>query len=75
MTQLMQRSLWWNIKFFLRRTWRLTQARFRLNLDVVCEESEYLGYIDYHDYPDDVYGLPIHFSIMECKRCGKRFTI
>lgn len=70
-----ERGIRWEVRYLLHRTWRVLRARFRTDLDIVCEESEYLGEIDYHDYTDDVYGLPCHFSLMQCKRCGKRFTI
>ncbi len=57
-----------------RRWYRWFLARFRLNLDVVCEQSEDLGpHEDYHDYPDDVYGYPDHMVLLTCKRCGKEF--
>ena len=57
------------------RFWRWVQARFRLDLAVVCEESQGLGLVDYHDYPDSTVGEPWHFHIHTCKRCGKHFTI
>lgn len=56
-----------------RRIWRRIQARFRLDLKVVCEESK--GSRDYHDYPDDEHGQPWHFVTLKCKRCGKEFYI
>lgn len=59
-----------------RRWYRWFLARFRLNLQVVCEESVGLGpHEDYHDYGDDVLGTPDHFVEMTCKRCGKHFYI
>ncbi len=57
----------------IHRCWRRFLARFRLDLRAVCEEST--GDRDYHDYPDDVVGLPCHFVEMTCKWCGKRFYI
>jgi hypothetical protein len=55
------------------KLWRRFLARFRLNLKAVCEES--IGGRDYHDYPDDEYGEPLHFTTLCCKRCGKEFSI
>jgi hypothetical protein len=40
----------------------------------VCEYSRERGLVDYHDYPDDIDGVPCHMVELECKRCGKRFT-
>lgn len=61
---------------YFRRAWRWFLARFRLNLQVVCEESWELGpHDDYHDYYDDVHGEPAHFVLLTCKRCGKQFYI
>ncbi len=60
----------------MKRLWRWFLARFRLNLKVVCKESEGLDeHMDYHDYPDDELGTPDHMVLMTCKRCGKRFYI
>ncbi len=50
-------------------------ARFRLSDAAVCEQSARLGTIDYHDYPDSIEGQPWHFTLLTCKRCGKKFTI
>lgn len=50
-------------------------AFFRLNEDAVCYMSRTLGYNDYHDYPDDIWGDPCHMCLMVCKRCKKRFMI
>lgn len=59
-----------------RRLYRWFLARFRLNLRVVCEESVGRGpHEDFHDYPDDEIGDPMHFAEMRCKRCGKVFYI
>ncbi len=59
-----------------RDLWRWIQARFRLDMDVVCEMSKGRGPCeDFHDYPDDVNGQPIHWHEMTCKRCGKNFFI
>jgi hypothetical protein len=59
----------------MRRLKRWILARFRLDLDVVCEESRGLGLVDYHDYPDSTAGEPWHFYTHTCRRCGKEFTI
>lgn len=60
----------------LRTFYRWFLARFRLNLQVVCEESAGKGpHEDYHDYPDDVHGQPWHFVPLKCVRCGKEFFI
>lgn len=55
--------------------WRWFLARFRLSDAAVCQMSEGLGLVDYHDYPDDVLGTPAHFVELECKRSGKRFMM
>lgn len=54
---------------------RWFKARFRIDLDLVCELSKGMDLVDYHDYPDDVFGQPSHFVELTCKRCGKRFRI
>jgi hypothetical protein len=60
----------------IQRLWRRFQARFRINLRVVCEESRGRGlHDDYHDYPDDIHGQPMHFAALTCKRCRKEFFI
>lgn len=59
----------------LRRLWRWFQARFRLDLDLVCELSKGMDRHDYHDYPDTEHGQPDHFVPLVCKRCGKEFWI
>jgi hypothetical protein len=48
-------------------------AFFRLNDRIICEEAAAGN--DYHDYPDDIHGLPQHFGTLKCKRCGREFTI
>jgi hypothetical protein len=53
--------------------WQRLKAYFRTDLELVCRLSNEKN--DYHDYPDDVYGQPIHFFALTCKRCGKAFTI
>lgn len=59
-----------------RKLWRWFLARYRLDLQVVCEESRGLGpFSDYHDYDDDELGYPFHFVALRCKRCGKEFWI
>jgi hypothetical protein len=56
--------------------WRWFLARFRLSQDAVCTESRGKGlYDDFHDYPDDVAGAPLHLVDLECKHCGKAFRI
>ena len=59
----------------IRKLWRRFLAHFRLDLRVVCEESVGLGSVDYHDYPDTKAGVPFHFTLLKCKRCGKEFCI
>lgn len=56
--------------------WQWFLAQFRLSESAVCGMSRGRGLTDdYHDYPDSEEGLPWHFHVMTCKRCGKRFTI
>jgi hypothetical protein len=56
--------------------WLWIQARFRLDLEAVCKLSRGMPeHGDYHDYPDDILGIPSHFARLECKRCGKYFYI
>lgn len=51
-------------------------AFLRLDLRTVCEMSAGKGlYNDFHDYPDDEQGFPLHFVALKCKRCGKEFYI
>lgn len=57
----------------MKRLWRWFLAYFRIDLDVVCEESK--GDKDYHDYPDSIDGYPDHMVDLQCKRCGKAFRI
>ena len=59
----------------IRRFLKWIGARFRLDLDAVCELSRGRGLNDYHDYPDSEHGEPWHFVTLKCKRCGKEFTI
>jgi len=60
----------------MRRLWKWFLARFRLDMDAVCEMSRGRGLCDdFHDYPDDEYGEPDHFVTLTCKRCGKEFSI
>jgi hypothetical protein len=63
------------MRYRLHRLWRWFQARFRLNLQVVCEESALMDLCDYHDYHDSLEGYPQHFDVLVCQRCGKRFII
>lgn len=60
---------WWT------RLKRWYQARFRTNLDVVCEESKAMGLADYHDYPDTELKTPFHIGTDFCVRCGKEFSM
>lgn len=57
----------------MKKLWKWFLARFHLSDSAVCEMSEGRGMNDYHDYQDDVRGVPDHFSILTCKRCGKDF--
>jgi hypothetical protein len=60
----------------MQRLWLWFLARFRLSMPAVCEMSKGRGlHDDYHDYHDDEHGLPMHFAILCCKRCGKKFVI
>jgi hypothetical protein len=60
----------------IRRVWRWILARFRLDLQVVCEMSAGRGLLDdFHDYPDSEHGEPWHFVELKCVRCGKLFYI
>lgn len=59
----------------IRSLYRWFLARFRLNLDLVCELSQGKGLVDFHDYPDSTVPEPLHFYTHTCARCGKRFTI
>ena len=59
----------------MRRLWKWFLARFRLSDAAVCDLSANLSEIDYHDYPDSVEGMPWHFGLLTCKRCGKKFSI
>ena len=60
----------------LTRLWWWFLARFRLSEWAVCYMSKGRGLSnDYHDYPDSKHGQPDHFVTMQCKRCGKEFTI
>lgn len=60
----------------IRRLWRWLLARFRLDLQVVCEESAGMGPCDYHDGPDDKLGFFLcHMVDLQCMRCGKMFRV
>ena len=60
----------------MRRFWLWFLARFRLDMQAVCEMSRGKGlHDDYHDYPDDSLGTPCHFAVLRCKRCGKEFVM
>lgn len=58
------------------RLWRRFLAWTRLSERAVCEMSAGRGpHEDYHDYPDDVVGSPVHGLELRCRRCGKGFYI
>jgi hypothetical protein len=60
----------------LRRFWRWVQARYRLDMEAVCELSKGKGPVDFHDYPDDEHGsFMCHMVDLQCKRCGKLFRV
>lgn len=60
----------------MRRLWVWLLARFRLAGWAVCEMSRGLpAHTDYHDYPDSEAGLPDHFVLLKCRRCGKEFSV
>ena len=59
-----------------RNCWLWFLAFFHLSDDAVCVMSlECKGLQDYHDYTDSEEGLPMHFAVLTCKRCGKAFTM
>jgi len=60
---------WWS------RLKRWYKARFRTDLQVVCEMSQGMGLRDYHDYPDTESGQPFHMVSDFCVRCGKEFMM
>ena len=63
-------------KCMLYYLWMWFLAWFRLSDYAVCWMSVGLDpRRDYHDYPDDTYGVPVHFAPLVCKRCGKGFYI
>lgn len=57
----------------LKYWWSWFLAVFHLSDQAVCEMSK--GSTDYHDYIDDEFGMPWHFTVLKCKRCGKEFWI
>lgn len=59
----------------LTRLWLWLLAYFHLSDAAVCEMSRGMGVADYHDYPDDERGIPVHFATLRCKRCGKTFHL
>jgi hypothetical protein len=60
----------------MKRLWLWFLASLHLSESAMCEMSKGRGlFDDYHDYPDDIIGLPYHFIEMTCKRCGKKFYI
>jgi hypothetical protein len=60
----------------LRKIWCLFLARFRLDLNAVCEMSRGRGpHEDFHDYDDSKEKVPMHFYEYSCERCGKKFFI
>lgn len=50
-------------------------ARFRLDLNAVCEADLVWPEGAYHDYHDSVEGHPDHFVPLTCKRCKREFYI
>lgn len=63
------------IRSIARRFRRRLLALLRLDPAAVCQESAGMGLRDFHDYHDTEHGQPWHFVTLECKRCGKMFTI
>lgn len=59
----------------VKKLWCWLLARLHLSEAAVCEMSEGLGLVDYHDYCDDEIGTPCHFVELTCKRCGKKFMM
>ena len=57
-------------KFLLRLV-----AFFHMNKKCICEESADMGVYDFHDYTDSIEEFPDHFTLLTCKRCGKKFYI
>lgn len=50
-------------------------ALFRLDMKVVCVQSQNMGIYDFHDYSDGLIKEPWHFYVHTCERCGKKFYI
>ena len=60
----------------MKKFWKWFLARFHLSETAVCELSADRGpFDDFHDYDDGIEGLPWHFVLLKCKRCGKEFYI
>lgn len=59
----------------MKNLWYWFLAAFHLSDKAVCRKSEGMGLIDFHDYPDSIEGEPWHMVELQCKRCGKKFTI
>ncbi len=60
----------------LRYYWDYLLAFLRLDEKAVCRMSIGRGiHNDFHDYDDSEDGIPDHFVIMKCQRCGKEFQI
>lgn len=58
------------------RLWRRFLAFYHLSDSAVCEMSAGRGEYDgYHDYDDSSEGVPMHWYLYYCKRCGKGFYI
>lgn len=57
------------------RLYRRIMAYWRLDQQIVCEESIGMGLYDYHDYRDSLDGEPWHHCTMKCKHCDKEFMI
>jgi hypothetical protein len=58
------------LKFF-----KFISALFHIRQKDVCELSQDMGLYDFHDYRDSTLGEPIHWYLLECKHCGKKFYI
>ena len=61
------------VKAKLYYAWRFFLAFTRLSLAAVCEMSKE-GW-EFHDFRDDVLGLPLHFIPLQCQRCRKQFYL
>jgi hypothetical protein len=58
------------------RWWGNFLALTRLSTTAVCAQSAALGPHDFHNYRDDVDGVPwFTEGGARCKRCGKRYRL